>query len=64
MNINFVDLIGKKIKQINPNFYDGLLIEFTDGLIISIKTTEFPEGGYADTYINIIKKEYAVDYLN
>ena len=58
-----IDLKGKTIKFLNPYYYDGVLIEFTDGIIVSIKTPEYPEGGYRDAQIEEEKRELVKEYL-
>ncbi len=57
------DLIGKTIKKINVDFYDGCLILFEDGSIVSIKTRNYAEGGYDYTYAEEHKYKDVKEYL-
>ncbi len=54
--IKIKDLIGKTIKKIDTDYYNGCLIEFTEGTKISFKTDEYPNGGYCSTIIEEVKE--------
>ena len=50
--MNVKQLIGKTIKRIEPDYWEGCVIEFTDGTRICLTTYEYPDGGYADTRVD------------
>jgi len=57
-----INLIGKTIKRIEKNYWEGFVIEFTDGTVICLNTYEYPDTGYAGVNIEKINeynwKEY------
>ena len=56
INYDLKKLIGKTIKNITDEYYDGVLIEFTDKTKFCLRTTEFPEGGYNSVILDEIKE--------
>ena len=55
-SLEWNEIEGKTIKKIG-DYYDGLLIEFTDGLVVELSQSTFPDGSYNTTTIAEVDKE-------